>query len=83
MVHDERHTAGMATAAKPKRHLALRINEADLEQIDELANAHRLTRTEYVTRAALGDLDDPIELNARFDALGRRVERLEQVAFDI
>ena len=65
----------------PQRHLALRVAESDLERIDELAAVHKLTRTEYLIRAALGELADPIEIDARLEALDERVQRLESWAF--
>ncbi len=65
-----------------KRHLALRISEADLELIDQLADQHRLSRTEYMVRASTGDLIDAIDVDARFGELSDRVSRLERLAFE-
>jgi uncharacterized protein (DUF1778 family) len=67
--------------ASGRRHMALRIPEADLAIIDQLANQHRMTRTDYMIRASTGELADPTDRQAEHDRLEERVERLEQLAF--
>jgi uncharacterized protein (DUF1778 family) len=39
-------------SAPTKRHISLRILDDDLERIDQLASQQRLTRTDYLIRAA-------------------------------
>jgi uncharacterized protein (DUF1778 family) len=72
----------VATIASSRRHLSLRIPANSLDRIDQLAAHHRLNRTDYLIRAALGELDDPIELEARFDSIEGRLARIEQFCFD-
>jgi hypothetical protein len=57
---------------------ALRIPPAQLQEIDRRAAALRLTRTEYMLRAALGELVDPQSLKERVAGLEERVRRLER-----
>lgn len=61
--------------ASERRHMAIRIPEADLAVIDRLANHHRMTRTEYMIRASTGELADPTDIRAE---LAERIEWLEQ-----
>jgi hypothetical protein len=64
-----------------RRHVALRIPENLLAQIDGLAEGFGLTRTAYMIRASTGELDDPTDLGAEFDAIHQRLDRLEQLSF--
>jgi hypothetical protein len=64
-----------------RRHVALRIPQDVLAQIDGLAADFGLTRTAYMIRASTGELEDPTDLHAEFDAIRRRLDRLEQLAF--
>lgn len=73
-------TIGGVSSAR-SRHLSIRINETDLDNIDRRAAGHKLSRTEYLIRSALGELADPGELDERMDALDRRMDRLETFAF--
>ena len=67
--------------ATTRRHVALRIPEQVLAEIDRLADRYGLTRTAYMIRASTGELEDPTDLNTRFDTIHRRLDRLEQFAF--
>ena len=69
--------------ASDRRHLALRIPEADLAIIDRLAKHHRMTRTEYMIRASTGELADPVDLDAEFEAIHKRLQSLERSAFGV
>ncbi len=61
----------------PRRHVALRVPVTELERIDQLAEGEGLTRTAYMIRASLGELDlEPSE--DRFNALEIRVMRKER-----
>jgi hypothetical protein len=64
-----------------RRHVALRVPQDVLAQIDGLAEDHGLTRTAYMIRASTGELDDPTDLHAEFDAIHQRLDRLEQLSF--
>lgn len=64
-----------------RRHVALRIPLDVLAQIDGLAEDHGLTRTAYMIRASTGELEDPTDLRAEFDAIHGRIDRLEQLAY--
>ncbi len=64
-----------------RRHVALRVPENLLAQIDGLADDYGLTRTAYMIRASTGELKDPTDLRAEFDAIHQRLERLEQLSF--
>jgi hypothetical protein len=64
-----------------RRHVALRIPPDVLAQIDGLAEDRGLTRTAYMIRASTGELEDPLEIGAEFDAVHRRIDQLERLAF--
>jgi hypothetical protein len=64
-----------------RRHVALRIPEADLELIDQLRAKHGLDRTAYLIRAATGQLQDPIDLETRFEQIEERLARVERANF--
>jgi hypothetical protein len=69
--------------ATRKRHIAIRVAPADLEQIDQLAIEHGLTRTGYLIRAAVGELQPPAtphELDVRLDVLEGRIGVVERAA---
>jgi hypothetical protein len=63
-----------------RRHIALRIPQDDLAQIDGLAEDYGLTRTAYMIRASTGELHDPIDLEARFRGIEDRLGRVEHMA---
>jgi uncharacterized protein (DUF1778 family) len=64
-------------SATAKKMTALRIAPDELEEIDRRARAHRMTRTEYMVRAALEDLPATKTVVQRLEALEHRLERLE------
>ena len=64
-----------------RRHVALRIPQDVLAQIDGLAEDYGLTRTAYMIRASTGELADPTGLRAEFDAFDERLDRLERFSF--
>jgi hypothetical protein len=59
-------------------HISLRIPAPELEQIDNLAREHDMNRTEYLTRAALGQLTNQrTELTNRVTDTEQRLDKLE------
>ncbi len=62
-----------------RRHVALRIPQDVLAQIDGLAEDYGLTRSAYMIRASTGELEDPTDLRAEFDAIHQRLDRLERL----
>jgi hypothetical protein len=64
-----------------RRHVALRIPQDVLAQIDRLAEDRGLARTAYMIRASTGELEDPTDLRSEFDAIHGRLDRLERFAF--
>ena len=74
----------MAAARKqgPATHkrevIGLRVPKKQLEEIDRRAKRLRLTRTEYMIRASLGEVLDPRSLEDRVTELEGRVKRLER-----
>jgi uncharacterized protein (DUF1778 family) len=70
----------LPTATHGRQHISLRIAGDDLALIDKLAADHRLSRTDYMVRASTGELEDPIDLDERFDSIERRLERVERLA---
>ena len=57
---------------------ALRLNVDQLEEINRRAESYRMTRTEYMISAALGELpDEKNETLNRLEAIERRLDRLE------
>jgi hypothetical protein len=51
--------------------------ERDLVLFDRSAPEHRLNRTEYMIPASTGDLDDPLGIGARLDAIEQRLRLVE------
>jgi len=64
-------------AAEAREIIGLRVPKSQLEQIDRRAKRLRLTRTEYMIRASLGEVLDPRSLDERVAELERRIEQLE------
>jgi uncharacterized protein (DUF1778 family) len=64
---------------------SLRINPTDLARIDQLAQAHGLSRNRYMIDTALGRLNR-VGLEQRIDeleeTLNQRIQRLEDLAFN-
>jgi hypothetical protein len=59
-----------------------RFSPRDLAEIDRRADERNMSRTQYVTDAALNRLEEPdYSLEQAVDALKRRIARLEQLAF--
>jgi uncharacterized protein (DUF1778 family) len=54
--------------------VSLRVPDNDLAAIDQLARQHRMNRTEYMIRTAKGELQDPLDLEARFDQIQKRLD---------
>lgn len=65
-------------AADPREVIGLRVPASELAEIDRRAKRLRLTRTEYMIRASLGEPLNPRSLEQRVAELERRVEQLEQ-----
>jgi uncharacterized protein (DUF1778 family) len=62
-----------------QRHpLALRIPEDKLAAIDARAQRAGLNRTEYMVRAALGEITNPTDAASRLDSIEERVAQLER-----
>ena len=59
--------------------VTLRIPIAQLTELKRRAAKHRLTFTEYMIRAGLGELEESNVLVARVDDLESRFERLERL----
>jgi hypothetical protein len=68
----------MATTAE-RRHISLRIADEDLSRIDELAEEHGLTRTDYMIRVCTGQLEDPYRFEDDLCNIKVRLLRLERV----
>ena len=68
-------------AADTRHPLALRINAGALAEIDARAKAAGLSRTEYMVRAALGQITNPLDADSRLEQLEERVERIEAATF--
>ena len=64
---------------QPRHPLALRIPADKLEAIDARANAVGMSRTDYMVRAALGEITDPQSADAQFAKIFSRLERLERL----
>lgn len=62
----------------PRHPLALRIPSEQLEAIDKRARQAQLTRTEYMVRAALGEITDPRDADTRLEDIDQRLQRLER-----
>jgi hypothetical protein len=60
--------------------VSLRISDADLQLIDQLAAEHGLDRTAYMVRASTGELHDPVDLDGRLQAIENRLGRVERMA---
>ena len=58
--------------------IGLRVPKKQLEEIERRAKRLRLTRTEYMIRASLGEVLDPRSLEDRVTELEGRVKRLER-----
>jgi hypothetical protein len=57
---------------------AFRLDVDQLAEISRRAKAYRMTRTEYIIAAALGELpDEKNETVNRLEAIERRLDRLE------
>lgn len=64
-----------------KKTWALRISEEDLAEIKARAERAELSTTQYMIRAALGELDtEPATLQQQIDATNARLDRLERLA---
>lgn len=60
---------------------AFRFTRAEFDEILARAQRREMTMTEYVTKAALGQLDaDPLEFVRRQDEFDERLSRLERLA---
>lgn len=66
---------GPATEARDV--IGLRVPKAQLAEIDRRAKRLRLTRTEYMIRASLGEVLDPRSLDERVAELEQRVAAIE------
>jgi uncharacterized protein (DUF1778 family) len=62
----------------PRHPLALRIPAETLKAIDARAKRSGFSRTEYMIRAALGEITDPQDADRRLSSLEERVEALER-----
>ena len=76
----------MATSAfreTASQTLNIRVSPTVRKQITKLAKQRKLTTTEYVLRAALGELDDAQSHDdaERFERLEERLRRLEDLTF--
>lgn len=61
---------------------SIRFKPQDLQEIDQRASTHGLSRATYITRCALGTLEaDESVLAAELNQIRERLERLEQTAF--
>lgn len=61
--------------------VAFRILPEELDEIDRRAKALRLTRTDYIIRAALRQPLGDGELDERVEGVELRLERLEEMAY--
>ena len=68
-------------AATDRHPLALRIKPEALAEIDARAKTAGLSRTEYMVRAALGQITDPRDADSRLEQLEERVARIEAATF--
>lgn len=62
--------------------IALRFTKRDLDEITTRAEERRMTRTAYMTAAALGRLDaEASDYLRELERVSKRLERLERFAF--
>jgi hypothetical protein len=61
--------------------VGLRIRDQDRVEIDRRAAEYRMSRTEYMIRAALDELPGTVTAYDRIDALDDRIARLERLTF--
>ena len=64
---------------KRDKYVAFRWTPSEYARIDARAKAADLTLTDYVVRAALGELLDPAETARRLDELEARIADLERL----
>lgn len=64
------------------RVIGIRVSDEDRDEIDRRADEHRMTRTEYMIRAALADPPSTASVDERIDGLESRVDRLERSMFE-
>jgi hypothetical protein len=61
--------------------IGIRVSEHDRDEIDRRASERRMSRSEYMIRAALDDLPGTASLEAQLAAVVKRVQRLEDLTF--
>jgi uncharacterized protein (DUF1778 family) len=66
----------------PSTVVGLRIRDEDRAEIDRRAAEYRMSRSEYMIRAALDELPGTVTVHDRIDALDERIARLERLTFD-
>jgi uncharacterized protein (DUF1778 family) len=62
--------------------IGIRVSPTERQLINERADDCDLSLTEYIVRAALGELADPSRTEKRLGALEERLDRLERVQFE-
>jgi len=70
----------LGPGGEPRVMTALRILPDDLAEIDRRADKLRLTRTDYMIRAALGNLPADQNLAADLEDIRGRLDALERMA---
>lgn len=65
---------------KRDKYVAFRWTPTEYDVINERAQQRDISLTEYVVKAALGELEDPQELVRRLDRLEDRMDALERLA---